>query len=170
MQNILRRIRLWYYKRQGLQIEDDCSLISMPAFGTEPYLISIGHHVTITDDVTFITHDGGTRVFRNQPEYRYVIRYGRITIHDNCFIGIGTTIMPGVTIGPNAVVGACSLIAKDVPPNTVVAGNPARVLMSLEEYANKCLRETPSYDRVAYHSDKVSELLRIFPRPSNIHE
>jgi acetyltransferase-like isoleucine patch superfamily enzyme len=86
-------------------------------------------------------------------------------IHDNCFIGSGATIMPGVSIGPNAVVAAQSVVTCDVPPNTVVGGIPARVLMSVADYAEKSLAQTPEYDRAAYRSDKVAELLRVFPRP-----
>jgi acetyltransferase-like isoleucine patch superfamily enzyme len=163
--NLLLRFRLRGLVRKGLQIADDCRLIGMPDFGAEPYLISIGRHVTVSTGVTFINHDGGTWVFREEPRYRRVIKYGRIVIHDNCFIGLGATIMPGVTIGPNAVVAARSVVTGDVPPNTVVGGIPARVLMTVEEYAEKALAQTPQYDGRAYRIDKVAELLRLFPRP-----
>jgi acetyltransferase-like isoleucine patch superfamily enzyme len=159
------RWRLRRYIKQGLQIADDCRLMGLPNFGSEPYLISIGRHVTISSRVTFINHDGGTWVFRDQPQFRDVIKFGRITIHDNCFIGSGVTIMPGVSIGPRSVVAAESVVAADAPPNTVVGGVPARVLMSVEEYAQKSLAQTPQYDPAAYRADKVRELLRIFPRP-----
>jgi acetyltransferase-like isoleucine patch superfamily enzyme len=139
--------------------------MGVPNFGSEPYLISIGRHVTISSRVTFINHDGGTWVFRQLPKYRDVIRFGRIVIHDNCFIGSGVTIMPGVSIGPNAVVAAQSVLTSDVPANTVVAGVPGRVLMTVGEYAEKALAQTPAYDRAAYRADKVRELLRLFPRP-----
>ena len=49
--------------------------------------------------------------------------------------------MPNVTIGPNVVVGACSVVTKDVPPDTVVAGNPARVVCTLDEYEKKCVAQ-----------------------------
>lgn len=162
---IFNRWRLRRYMRQGLQIADDCRLIGMPNFGSEPYLISIGRHVTIAAPVTFINHDGGTWVFRDQPRYREVIKYGRIVIHDNCFIGSGSAILPGVSIGPNAVVAAHSVVAQDVPAGSVAGGIPARVLMTVEEYAEKSLAQTPDYDRAAYGADKVAELQRIFPRP-----
>lgn len=161
----LQRKKLLRYIEKGLQLSDDCRLMDVPNFGSEPFLVSIGKHVTISNLVTFITHDGGTWVFRNQERYAQVIKYGRITIHDNCFIGSGVILMPGVSIGPNAVVGAGSVVTKDVPENTVAAGNPARHIMTVTEYANRSLAKTPDYDRKAYKREKLSELLRLFPRP-----
>jgi len=137
----------------------------MPNFGSEPYLVSIGKHVTISAGVVFVTHDGGTWVFRENEKYRDVIKYGRITIHDNVFIGDGVVILPGVSIGPNAVVAARSVVTKNVPSDTVVGGVPASFIMTVEEYAEKSLVNMPDYDREAYSRNKVSELLRIFPRP-----
>lgn len=161
----IHRYRLHKLVKRGLQIADDCRLMGMPDFGSEPWLISIGRHVTITGNVTFINHDGGTWVFRDQERYREVIRYGRITIRDNCFIGKGATLMPGITIGPDSVVAAGSIVTRDVPPGTIVAGVPAKVIKTVEAYAEDSLRLTPDYDRAAYRKDKVAELLRLYPRP-----
>lgn len=165
MHALYTRWRLRRYIAQGLQIAADCRLIQMPDFGSEPCLISIGRHVTISARVAFINHDGGTWVFRHLPRYTRVIKFGRIVIHDNCFIGAGATIMPGVSIGPNSVVAAQSVVTADVPPNSVAGGVPARVLMSVEEYAEKALAQTPAYDADAYHANKIAELVRLFPRP-----
>jgi acetyltransferase-like isoleucine patch superfamily enzyme len=165
LHNYLLRWRLNRLIRGGLQISQDCRLMGLPNFGSEPYLISIGRHVTISSRVSFVNHDGGTWVFRDQPRYARVIKYGRIVIRDNCFIGAGATIMPGVTVGPNSVVAAASVVTQDVAPNTVAGGVPARMLMSVEEYAEKCLAENPPYDAARYRADKALELLRLFPRP-----
>jgi acetyltransferase-like isoleucine patch superfamily enzyme len=161
--------RRWLLKRlrsQGLKIADDCRLIASPScFGSEPYLIAIGRHVTISAEVTFLTHDGGTWVFRGNPESSNVIKYGRITIHDNCFIGFGTTILPGVSIGPNAITAAGSVVTKDVLAGQVWGGVPAKYICSVEEYAQKSMRDNPAYNRESYRKDKKSELLRLFPYP-----
>jgi acetyltransferase-like isoleucine patch superfamily enzyme len=161
----LHRWRLDRYRKQGLQIADDCRLMGMPFFGSEPYLISIGKHVTISGNVTFVTHDGGTFVFRHLPQYQHVVKYGRITVRDNCFIGFGAIILPGVSIGPNSVVAAGSIVVHDAPPNTVVGGNPARVISTVEEYAEKSSRNMPAYDVAAYRRDKRKALLALFPYP-----
>ncbi len=110
-------------QRQGLQLGEGSRILADPkCFGSEPYLVSIGRRVTVTSGCKFITHDGGTWVFREQQEYRKVIKYGRITIHDNCFIGMGSTVMPGVSIGPNSVVAAGAVVTKNVPAGEVWGG------------------------------------------------
>jgi acetyltransferase-like isoleucine patch superfamily enzyme len=164
-EHFVRRVRIEGYRRRGLQISDDCELNGTPDFGSEPFLISIGKHVRMSADIHFVTHDGATWVFRHLPGYEEVIKFGRIVVHDNCFIGMGAIILPGVSIGPNAVVAAGSLVTKDVPPNTIVGGNPARVLTTVEEYAQKTLATQPAYDRKRYEADREAELLRLYPRP-----
>jgi acetyltransferase-like isoleucine patch superfamily enzyme len=160
-----QKIRLDRLRRNGLQIPDDCRLMGGITFGSEPYLISIGQHVTISGQVAFVTHDGATFVFRDRPGYEDVVKYGRITIHDNCFIGQGSIILPGISVGPYSVVAAHAVVTKDVPPNTIVGGNPARIIMTVDQYADRSLARNPVYDKHAYSRDKRSELLRIFPRP-----
>lgn len=161
----IQQRRLKDLRRQGLQIAEDCRLMEMPSFGSEPFLVSIGKHVTISGRVTFITHDGATYVFRHLPGFEGVIRYGRITVHENCFIGLGATILPGVTIGPNTVVAAGAVVTKDAPPNSIVGGNPAQVITEIDRYAQKVKETTPEFDLEAYAQDKRTELLRIYPYP-----
>ena len=162
---VRQKIRLDRLRRDGLQIPDDCRLMGGINFGSEPYLISIGQHVTISGRVSLVTHDGATFVFRDRRGYEHVVKYGRITIHDNCFIGQGSIILPGISIGPNSVVAAHAVVTKDVLPNTIVGGNPARVITTVDKYADKLLAHNPTYDKQAYKRDKRAELLRIFPRP-----
>ena len=168
-ERLLRKLRFYLIRKAGLQIADDCQISvrprGWPIFGSEPYLISIGRQVAFAAEVVFITHDGGTWVFARKEGYEHTIKYGRITIHDNCVIGYGAILLPGVEIGPNSVVAAGAVVGRSVPPNSLAAGVPARVFMSVEEYAKQSLLSTPDYDRAAYLRDKKTELLRIFPRP-----
>lgn len=69
---------------------------------------------------------------------------GPIIIRDNVFVGAGAIVLPGVTIGPNAIVAAGAVVTKDVPENSVVAGVPARVTGTFDEYAEKQIGATAS--------------------------
>ncbi len=62
---------------------------------------------------------------------RYVFKCRGVRICKNAWIGANVTIMPGVTVGENAVVAGGAVVTKDVPANTVVGGNPARVIKEL---------------------------------------
>jgi acetyltransferase-like isoleucine patch superfamily enzyme len=121
-------------RRLGMRIGEGTRYYSMRLPG-EPWLVRIGERCLIASDVTFITHDANT-VF--QHKYESLTSFGRIDVKDNTYIGVNATILPNVTIGPNAVVGACAVVTKDVPPEVVVAGNPARVVCTLAEYEAKC--------------------------------
>lgn len=124
--------------REGLQLGENVELMSMPDFGTEPYLIKIGDGTTISGDVTFVTHDGATRVIRNLPNGDPDTGYlAPIIIGRNCFIGCRSTILAGVHVGDNTIVGAGSVVTKNIPSNVVAAGVPCKVICTLDEYREK---------------------------------
>ena len=62
---------------------------------------------------------------------------GKVTIGDNCFIGMHSTILKGSTIGDNVIIGANSLVNRNIPPDSVWGGVPAHFLMTLEDYYEK---------------------------------
>jgi acetyltransferase-like isoleucine patch superfamily enzyme len=125
-----------YFRKQGATVGEDCRIL-VRSLGSEPYLVTIGRHVTIAGDVTLVTHDGAAWVFTDDVPSAQ--RFAPIAILDNCFIGARCVILPGVRIGPNSVVGAGAVVTKDVPPGTVAAGCPARRVCDLEEYRQKTL-------------------------------
>ena len=138
------RVRL--ARRLGVHIGSNCELYYCN-LSTEPYLISIGNNCKITYGVTFMTHDGAKWVLEQNADFEGS-KFGPIIIRDNSFIGVNAIIMPGVVIGPSSVVGAGAVVTKDVPPNTVYAGNPARFISTYEEYLKKCrLKNTGNIPR-----------------------
>ncbi len=138
------RVRL--ARRLGVRIGSNCELYYCN-LSTEPYLISIGNNCKITYGVTFMTHDGAKWVLEQNADFEGS-KFGPIIIRDNSFIGVNAIIMPGVVIGPSSVVGAGAVVTKDVPPNTVYAGNPARFISTYEEYLEKCrLKNTGNIPR-----------------------
>ena len=125
-------------KYYGVQIGEKCEVFPDIVWGSEPYLISIGNGVRITNGVKFVTHDGGIWTLRRMnlvPEDACV--YGPIRIGNNVHIGWNVIVMPNVSIGDNVVVGCGAIVTKDVPNNSVVAGVPARVIKSIDEYMEK---------------------------------
>lgn len=105
----------------------------------ETYLISIHNNVTVAANVTFLTHDIMEYMFNYSNGQSYKQHIGSIQIFDNVFIGANSTIMCDVKIGPNAIVGAGSVVTKDVPEGTIVGGNPARIIGSYDELKKKRL-------------------------------
>ena len=125
-------------KSAGMKVGKNCSFIGTPNFGSEPYLISIGDNTTISFDVAFVNHDGGTRVIRNLPgQNKETVIYGKIKIGSNSFVGCRTTILPNVEIGDNVIIGAGSVVTRSIPSNSVAAGVPCKVICTIDEYINK---------------------------------
>lgn len=138
IKNILgyqRQTKLEDYLQLGLRLGENVDFVSLPNLGSEPYLISIGDNTTISFDCAFVTHDAATRVIRNLPDGDpETVIYGPINIGKNCFIGCRSTILAGVTIGDNTIIGACSLVNRDIPSGVIAAGNPCKVICTLDEY------------------------------------
>ena len=99
--------------------------------------LKIGSYCKITSDVQIMCHDYSWSVLRRSHN-RILPDSGRsVIIGNNCFIGWGAYISGPVTIGDNVIIGAHSVVTKDIPSNTVVAGNPAKIICSLDEYYEK---------------------------------
>lgn len=93
--------------------------------------IRIGDHVLIGHNVVLATlnHDFA-------PYNRVTMHPAPIHIEDRVWIGANATVVPGVTIGENSIVAAGAVVTKDVPPNTIVGGVPAKVLKRIDENGN----------------------------------
>jgi len=95
------------------------------------FLISIGDNCTICPNVRLIAHDASTKNFLGYT------KIGRIEIKENCFIGDSAIVLPNVKIGPNSIIGAGSVVTKNIPPNMIAAGNPAKMITTVQEYIDK---------------------------------
>lgn len=103
---------------------------------SEPYLVTIGDNCQITMGVRLFTHGGGQVMRKFYPDFD---AFGKIRIGNNVYIGNNSLIMPGVTIGDNCLVGAGSVVSKSVPAGMVVAGVPAKIICTVEEYCERNL-------------------------------
>jgi len=93
--------------------------------------VSIGNHVTITENVMILCHDAAGSSF-GLPD-----KICNTSVGDNTFIGIRTVILAGLHIGRRCIIGACSVVTKDIPDGEVWAGNPAKKICTIEEYKEK---------------------------------
>ena len=87
-------------------------------------------------------------------------RFGRIVVGSRVFIGANAIILAGVTIGDRSIVGAGAVVTKDVPPGMVVAGVPARVVNSVEDYERRTLRDFPALEAPPPGVDRSEDDLR----------
>lgn len=129
-----------YAKKVGVNFGENFNVYGHIDFGTEPWLITVGSNVYITDGVRFITHDGGTLLFRNKVPDLEITK--PIVIGDNVYIGNNVLILPGVTIGNNVIVGAGAVVTKNIPDNSVFAGVPAKKIKTIDEYFTKIQKES----------------------------
>lgn len=124
------------YRKHGMKIGNGCFINTWNFLG-ECYLIEIGDKVRITDGVKIFTHGGGNILRESYPNFDF---FGKVCIGNNVYIGNNAMIMPGITIGNNVVIGAGSIVTKNVPDGVVIAGNPAKIVGSIDNYRDKYLQ------------------------------
>ena len=127
-----REIPIEYLQKRGLKIGENFT--KQQGCFIDPshcFLIEIGNNVTFSIRVTLLAHDASCKNIVNYT------KIGKIKIEDNVFVGANVTILPNVTIGENSIIGAGSVVTKDIPTNCVAAGNPAKIIMTIDEYKSK---------------------------------
>jgi len=127
---------VFYAKSIGVNIGSMCRIYTTN-FGSEPFLISMGDHVTVTSGVKFITHDGSSWLMRDEKGRRYI--YQKISIGNKVFIGVNSIIMPGVKIEDRVIVAAGSVVTKSIPSGVIVAGIPAKIIGKYSDIENRML-------------------------------
>ena len=110
---------IWLRKRWGMDIDPGCDMsLSAKLDKVYPAGIHIGAQTYIAFRASILTHDMPRGLF------------AETWIGKNCFIGAGAFVLPGVHIGDGCIIGAGSVVTSDIPPNSLVAGNPARILQT----------------------------------------
>jgi maltose O-acetyltransferase len=118
------------------------------------FLISIGDHCGFGEQCYILAHDA------QMNEYLNATRLGRIVIHESCHIGTRTVILEGVEIGPRTIVGANSVVSRSLPPNTVCAGIPAKVICTLDKYLDRhraALKNAPTFNTATHSITVITE-------------
>lgn len=107
---------------KGFLLQQNCTFMDRGG-------IEIGDNVWIAPNVRITTINHDFNPYNRQATFCKGVKIG-----DRVWVGIGATICPGVTIGENSIIAAGAVVTKDVPPNVIVGGNPAKVIKTLENY------------------------------------
>ncbi len=129
-----------YARKIGVNMGENIHLYGTIGWGTEPWIITLGNNVHITNGVRFVTHDGGTLLFRHLVPDLEITK--PIVIGNDVYIGNNVIILPGVTIGNKVIIGAGAIVSRDIPDNSVAVGVPAKVIKTADEYFEKIQRES----------------------------
>ena len=107
-------------------------------FPADPQYIWIGDNVRVCADAVFVNHDTARNLLNRAYNTNDFLPYnGCIYVGNNVMIGASATILPNVYIGNNVIVGAGAIVTKDVPDNSVVAGIPAKVIGTFDDFVAK---------------------------------
>lgn len=139
---------LKYAKKIGVNMGNNVHIYGNVSWGSEPWIITLGSNVHITDGVRFITHDGGTLLYRDRIPDLEITK--PISLGDNVYVGNSVLFMPGVTVGSNVVIGAGAVITKSIPDNSVAVGVPAKVIKTADEYLKKISLESLHLGNLKY--------------------
>lgn len=137
-----------YAKILGVKFGRNCRFYGKVYWSTEPWIISMGDNVHITDEVRFITHDGAVLLFRDKEPTLELTK--PIKIGNNVYIGTRAMIRGGVTIGNNVIIGAGSMVTHNIPDNSVAVGVPAKVIKTTDEYFEKAKVESIGFGDLKY--------------------
>jgi maltose O-acetyltransferase len=121
------------------------------------WLITIGDNVIFAPRVHVLAHDASMLNFLGYT------KVGRVTIGNRVFVGNNAIINPNVSIGNDVIIGSGSIVTKDIPSDSVVAGNPARIICTTQEYIQKnkeLLNENPNFSADYMIENGITEKMK----------
>jgi hypothetical protein len=134
---------------------------------SRPSLVDIGNYVDINLNFTILTHDYVTSVFLRVYK-QFINSSGKVKIGNNVYFGKNCTILKGVTIGDNCIIGAGSIVNSNIPNNSVAAGIPAKVICSLDDYFKK--RSILALDEAFEYAKSIKSRYGRLPIESDFRE
>lgn len=143
IRDIIRGQTINQLRKKGAIIGNNVKLLSSTIDVHTSCLVEIGDNVTITNAIVQ-AHDASTKLYIGYTKIAKTI------IGNNVFVGMGSIILPGSRIGDNVIIGAGSVVRGLIPENSVVIGNPAKVVCTCEEYIDKNrkkMKETKRYEK-----------------------
>jgi len=154
--SLLRKLYLKYFvpsgfgygkylkDRRSLQYQGDKCFVSKGSELPDPYLLSIGNNVWITDGCRLLCHDASV-IMINIMQDSQLDQVGPIEIGDNCFLGNNVIVLPNIKIGPNTIVGSGAVVTRNLEGNGVYAGNPAKLVSSMNDYIEKATNRSRQF-------------------------
>lgn len=140
-----------YLRSKGILIGNGCVFRNRNTIRvdvTRPSLVTIGNNVDFNMNFQLLTHDYATSVFIRKYS-DFINSSGRVTIGNNVVFGTNVTVLKGVEIGDNCIIGAGSIVSKSIPANSVAVGQPARVVCTIDEFyarrRQECVEEAFEY-------------------------
>jgi len=130
-----RKLRPSIWRTVGCKVGKDVFIGANVSFDTgHADLIDIEDHVHVTARCLLLCHQRDLSDYKQGDDAaKLKYKLGRIHLKKGCMIGMNTMIMPGVTIGEGTIVGAFSLVTKDIPAWTIAVGRPAKVVKYIKE-------------------------------------
>lgn len=132
-----------FLRKKGVQVGEGTIVFNSKDIQIDysrPELLKIGSNVFLHKGTTILTHDWASFCFVNKYN-EFIPSHGKVIIGNNVWLGENVTILKGVSIGDNVIIGYGSIVTKSIPANSVAVGAPAKVICTIDEYFEKRKKE-----------------------------
>ena len=145
-----------YFVKRGMKVgKNFCRQSGTRMDPSHCWLINIGDDVTLANKVQILAHDDSIRVYTGYG------RIGTVTIGDRVFVGANSTILMNTKIGNDVIIGAGSVVTKDIPDGSIAAGIPAKVIGNTYDFIEReraKMNNTNVFDKSFSHENNVTRL------------